>query len=126
VLASRVAVVRRLFTPRRQMIDEVTSRAGAAFFDNRIHHTAGGSGVCVYVSLFERTAVVLADETALAAIGQPGLDELAAQLVAAIRAGDLAGGLCAAIGAVGDRLADALPRGDDDVDELPDALVTID
>jgi len=65
LIASRVGWLRRLFTPRKHMQDEVRARARSVFFDNRVHHTAGATGVLIYVSLYERLAVVLADTAIL-------------------------------------------------------------
>ena len=55
--------LRRLFTPHTQMREEVLSRAREVFFDQRIHHTGGASGVLLYVSLFEHMAAVIADQS---------------------------------------------------------------
>ena len=77
-LASHVGWLRLLFTPRRQMRDEVAARARAVFFDSRVHHTAGDTGLLIYVSLYERMAAVLADQSIMDKLGQAALDELCA------------------------------------------------
>src|SRR5688500_5539506 len=76
VLASNLWPLRRLFTPRRQMHDEVAAAARRAFFDARVHHTAGRTGLLIYVSLYEHVATVLADQILTEKLGQPALDEL--------------------------------------------------
>ena len=116
----------RLFTPRSQMRDEVSARARGLFFDNRVHHTDGGTGVLVYVSLFEHMASVVGDATVVEKLGQEALDELCAELIEKLKAGDPTEAFCAVIASAGDRLSDKLPHAGDDVNELPDALVTID
>ena len=126
VLASYVGWLRRLFTPRRQMTDEVAGRARQMFFDHRVHHTAGGTGLCVYVSLHERMALVVADQAVAEKLAQQGLDELSAQLVGDLRGGDVTDAICSAVRGAGERLGPLLPRTAADADELPDALVTID
>ena len=123
--ASRVTWLRRLFTPARQMVEEVESRAREVFFDQRVHHTAGGSGVLLYVSLFERRAAVIADGSVVDRIGQQSLDSLCTGLTSRLRTVTPIDALCATIADAGDRLATALPRATDDRNELPDALVTI-
>jgi putative membrane protein len=70
VAGSRIGWLRRLFTPRQQMLEEVTSRAREIFFDKRVHHTAGATGLLIYVSLFEHRAVVLGDQELLDKLGQ--------------------------------------------------------
>jgi putative membrane protein len=107
------------------MRDEVWGRSRQVFFDSRVHHTAGRTGLLIYVSLFERMAAVLADEAVTERLGQPALDALRDQLTAALAAQSLADALCATITAAGPRLAAALPREPGDVNELPDALVVL-
>ncbi len=126
VLATYVGWLRRLFTPRRQMAEEVAARAREVFFDNRLHHTAGATGLCVYVSLYERMAMLIADRAVMEKLGRQALDELRDRLVADLRAGDVTDAICSTLRAAGERLAPVLPRAVDDVNELPDALVTID
>ncbi len=126
VVASRVGWLRRLCTPRRQMIDEVQLRARSVFFDNRIHRTEGGTGLLVYISLYERQAALIADETVTEKLGQSALDELCQELTASLRTGDMTSAICGSLASAGSRLGDVLPRDADDVNELPDTLVTLD
>jgi putative membrane protein len=125
-IASRVAWLRRLFTPRRQMRDEVAARARTVFFDRRVHHTAGASGLLVYVSLYERMAILLADQSILDKVGQGSLDAWCAALTAALREGHPADAIAKAIALAGEKLGQVLPRATADVNELPDALVLLD
>ncbi|MEX2285475.1 MAG: hypothetical protein WD648_00220 [Planctomycetaceae bacterium] len=123
---SRIPGLRRLFTPAAQMRDEVRSRARAVFFDNRVHHTAGASGLLIYVSLFERMAAIIADNNVLEKLGQSTLDELCARLTQSLRTSPPTDALCEILAAAGQRLAPQLPRDSQDRNELPDALVIID
>ncbi len=125
-VASRALWLRALFTPRSQMRDEVAARARAIFFDSRVHHTEGQTGVLVFVSLHERTATVIADKAVTEKVGQGALDEIRDTLVAKLKSGELTEAICAAIKTAGERLRPALPRKDGDVNELPDALVLLD
>jgi putative membrane protein len=126
VMATYIGPLRRLFTPRSQMADEVAARARGVFYSQAVHHTAGQTGVLIYVSLYERMAAVLADQTVLDQLGQAALDELRDTLIAGLRGGEVTDAFCQTIKAAGQRLAPVLPRQADDVNELPDALVTID
>lgn len=126
VLCSKIAWLRRLFTPAVQMRDEVSQTARSVFFDNRVHHTQGGGGLLIYVSLFERMAVILADRQILEALGQPRLDELCHTLTQQLHQDRPTEALCLTIQAAGDMLKPVLPRSSSDVNELPDSLVTID
>ncbi len=124
--ASRVDVLRRLFTPRQQMEVAVRTRARAVFYDQRVHHTAGSSGVLLYVSLFERIAMVLADQTVLDKLGQAQLDALCREFTLRLHSGPVSAAICETVHAVGRHLAASLPRADNDVNELADALVVLD
>ena len=75
VLATRVGWLRRLFTPAKQMREEVYGRARQVFFDNRVYRTAGGSGVLLYISLYERMAAVIADQNVIDKMGQAQIDQ---------------------------------------------------
>lgn len=124
-VATRVMWLRRLFAPQSQMEDEVRSRAHAAFFDQRVHHTAGASGVLLYVSLFERMAVVLTDQSVLEQLGQETIDALCNSFTQRLRASGPIEALCQTAQEAGEKLAQVLPRAAGDVNELPDALVVL-
>ena len=126
VLCSKNAWLRRLFTPAVQMRVEVHQTARSVFFDNRMHHTQGGGGLLIYISLFERMAVILADRQILEALGQPRLDELCHTLTLQLHQDRLTEALCLTIQAAGEMLQQTLPRSVSDVNELPDSLVMID
>jgi putative membrane protein len=125
-IAIRAAGMRRLLIPKREMAEDVVLRAHQAFADNRVHHTAGRTGVMIYVSLFERQAVILADQQAMEALGQPVIDVLCGALLEKVRKGDVVAALVETISLTGERLTTALPRAADDRNEIADALVTID
>ena len=128
-LATRFPALRRPFVPRAQAADAVAAAARGAFFDRRAHHTAGATGVLIFVSLEERRADVLADREALSAAGEDVCDELCDALTAALAADHSPDGVCAAVcGTVaeaGRRLAGPLPRLSGDANELGDALVLL-
>lgn len=126
VLASRIGGLRRLFTPRPQMAEEVARRARGAFFDRRLHHTAAASGLLLYVSLHERMAHVLADQAVFEKLGPEGLNQLCAGLTERLRQGHPAEALCQTVQECGERLAPLLPRAAGATNQLPDALVLLD
>ena len=106
--------------------NEVAERASAVFFDQRVYRTAGATGVLLYVSLYERKAVVLADRAIVDKLGPNALQDVCDTLTAHLRQSHPTNALCQAIAAVGEKLAPVLPRAADDINELPDALVTLD
>lgn len=126
VIGANVNPLRHLFTSSQQMRDEVLLRSRQVFFDGRVHHTAGRTGILIYVSLFERMAAVLADDAVIEKLGQAALDEMRDQLTASLSSQSLADAICGTIAAASPKLADVLPRAEGDVNELPDALVVLD
>lgn len=125
VICARIPVLRRLMTPRKELAAEVQRRAREVFFDQRIHHTGGGTGVLIYVSLFERTVCILADESATKALPEGEIARLCADLTRQLGSTP-AQGLAECIQALGEKLAAPLPRDGQDRDELANAVVLID
>lgn len=125
MLVGRSHVIQRLFTPAAHLRQEVQSRARAVFFDQRVHHTAGSTGVLVFVSLMERMAVVLTDQQVLERIGQAQIDAWCEELTQRLHAGPLSSAVCETVHSIGQTLAQSLPRTADDVNELPDALILL-
>ncbi|QDT97034.1 TPM domain-containing protein [Gimesia aquarii] len=125
VAGSRLGWLRRLFTPRQQMQDEVAARAREIFFDKRVHHTEGGTGILIYISLFEHMAVALADQAIIDQLGQSFIDQICLQLTEGLHTGDATTAICDVIKEIGERASASLPRAEDDQNELHDVLVLI-
>lgn len=125
IIGERIDWLRRLFAPRSQMREEVEGRARQVFFDQRVHHTAGGSGVLLYVSLLEHMAAVVADQSVLDKLGQERIDEVCREFTQRLHDGTPTDALCDTSRSIGRMLAAVLPRAEDDVNELADALVVI-
>ena len=126
ILGSRIAWLRRLFTPKKQMEEDVAQRARQIFYDNRVHHTEGATGLLVYISLFEHEAIILGDQAILDKLGQGFLDDLCKHLTSVLHEGKPTNALCDVIQMAGEQLATPLPRAADDVNELHDTLVLLD
>lgn len=121
VLTASVPPLRRLLVSNKRLLDEVERSARSAFFDLGIGKTRARTGVLVFVSAFEKTAVIVAD------VGVPKSEalEVARQELAHItRSGDLRAFL-EALAKVGRELGQLVPRTDDDVNELPDAMAEL-
>ena len=121
LLAANFDTLLRGLSRRRTLASNVSVAARAAFFDLGISRTTGRGGVLVYVSLFERSAVVLTDigidEGVLGATWRSAT----LALEQAIKRRDLAAFL-RAIEALGPSLGAAYPRSEDDVNELLDEV----
>lgn len=126
VVGSRVGWLRRLFTPRVEMREEVWSRAKQTFCDRRVYRTAGASGILIYVSLHERMAAVVADLAILDKLGQPALDEICRHLTDQLSRQNPTAAICSAVEVIGRQLSGCMPRTAGDVNELDDSLVLLD
>lgn len=125
-VAPYLPALRRVFVPRQEREECVRDAALRLFHDSRIHHTQTGSGILIYVSLFERQAAVIADEAVLDTLGQSAIDSLCGDLIERLRRGKPAEALCSVIESAGAQLETVLPRQSDDINELENTLVLID
>jgi putative membrane protein len=112
--------VKRLLSPRAMRQREVLRAARATFVERGVHRTRDRSGILVYISWLEREVAVVVDagiERALPA-------EIHADAVRSLTAAIPGGGAVVArqLERFAPALANAMPRRDDDVNELPDAI----
>jgi putative membrane protein len=125
VLASILHPVRRLLVPRQEMDEEVTRGAAAAFTRLRVGTTAAGTGLLVYVSLFERQVVILLDQAVRQAAGQELADKLCAKAVEGLKAGGGAEVLAELVQEASRTLAKSLPPTEYDQDELSNRVLVL-
>ncbi|MDH3583680.1 MAG: hypothetical protein OER86_05650, partial [Phycisphaerae bacterium] len=125
-LAGRIVSVRRLFTPLSHMHEQVDTAARRVFFDQRMSHTERGTGLLMYISLYEQLAVVLADRGSADRLGPETLEHLCNRLTWELKNGDVTAALSAVIAETGATLSRHLPAEPGQVNELPDALITLD
>jgi putative membrane protein len=113
--------LRRVLVPDAVMAERARQRATRAFVEEEVFRTRGQTGILIFVSLFERHVVVLADRGLDGHVAPGEWEEVVAGIVAGMRRGQpgpaLADGIrrCAS-------LAARLPRHPDDRDELSDQL----
>ena len=103
----------------------VRGRAIGLFKVGAERRTTGRTGILVYLSLRERRAEIVADEAIVAKVSPETWGEAMAAMLAHIKDGRLADGMCAAVEKVGAVLAEHFPRAEDDVNELPDRLIEL-
>jgi putative membrane protein len=122
-LAAQLSPIERLLLGRRALESAAWDRARRAFLEHGLDRTAKRTGILVFASLFERTAIVLGDTGIHEKVGDDGWKQAVALLVVGIRRGAVADGFCDAIAACGQSLALHFPRaGGPHPDELPDQL----
>jgi putative membrane protein len=120
VLCAGMPPLKRLLLPRRRVDEQVRLAARAAFVDQHVSQTRGRTGILVYVSMFERRVDVVAD----AGVDAKLIEAEVRALRASIERGPDLDAFLDALRGIGPALASALPKGEDDVNELPDAPVT--
>ena len=126
VLAARFGLLRMLFIPAIEIQEDVDRRAREVFFDQRIHHTERATGIMIYVSLYERMVVILADASVTELLGQDALDGLCDELTDRLHRGEgLIESLCAVIRDAGERLHAVLPGDETNPNEVENALVIL-
>jgi len=126
VIGNRIGWLRCLFTPQKQMQEEVNTRSCELFFDKRVHHTTDATGILIYVSLFERKAAILADQQVMEKLGQKFVDQLCQQLTSDLQQESPTDAICSVIAEAGKQLSSPFPRKESDINELHNTLVLID
>ena len=125
-LTSRVGWLRGLLATNREMRAEVERAAWEAFSRLRVGRTAGGTGILLYLSLFERMVLVLGDEPIAQQLDQKAWDEVRDTLVAGLRSRRAAEALCQSIARCGELLSKHFPLQPGDVNELTNELRVLD
>lgn len=125
-LATRFTGSRLPFVMKTEIEEEVRRAAQSAFMSSRIRDTDGGTGVLLYVSLFEHRVVVLPDDAVTKALPNQDWREVCDLIVSGMKSGKPADAMEQAIARCGEILGPALPRQADDVDELSNELILVD
>lgn len=125
-LATHLPSLRLPFISRAEMLDEVERRAVETFQRKRVRDTAQGTGVLIYVSLYERLIKVIGDDAVNDKLGQPALDEICSLVVAGLKEERPADGLTRGIIRAGELLKKELPASPHDSNELANELILLD
>lgn len=110
--------VRRLLASRERLESSVATAARAAFVELGVSRTRNRTGILVFVSIFERKVVVVAD----VGVDREQLGEPVAKLESVLSSAPELGKLVAALDGLAAPLARVLPRASDDENELPDVV----
>jgi putative membrane protein len=126
-LLARLAPIRRFLAGRRSLERRVEQRARAAFLEREVFATTSRQGVLLFVSVFERRAVVLADAgVPVRPDGETWTDVTRAISagLAAGRPGEAISDAIARLGKILKRVAE--PAAEDSPDQLPNQPITRD
>ncbi len=121
-LLAGIGTVERFFIAQDSLERAAKLRAESAFLEEAVFETRDRTGILVFLALFEHQAVILADEGIHRAVPTEEWGSLVDELIAAIRRGRAAEGMCRVIGRCGELLEHyEVVRRHDDEDELADA-----
>jgi putative membrane protein len=121
---TRIApVLKRPFISRAEMKDEVEEAALTAFYRHRLAETRDRTGILLYVSVFERRVVVLADKGINDKVQQETWQQVVDIVLRGIREGRPADALCEAVTRCGELIALQFPLRAGDTDELHNLIV---
>ncbi|MBA3577110.1 MAG: hypothetical protein H0W39_05810 [Sphingomonas sp.] len=117
--------LRLLLTPGATKSRRVRRRAIALFKAAAERRTEGRTGILIYLSMGEHRAEIVADE-AITNVTTPEIwGEAMAALLAEVRDGRPADGICAAIEEIGTVLTEHFPKSRDNSNEIPDKLIEL-
>ena len=114
--------VGRLLIARRDQINEVHRRAMLAFYETGVPQTQGKTGILLFVSFFERQAVVLGDKGIADKIGPEAFKLVVDDLIAGARDDNIAKGFENAIRRCGEVLAAHFPPDGEKRNQIKDDL----
>lgn len=95
------------------------------FHAQNLHHTAGRTGVLIFVSVAERYVEIIADQGINDKVPAGAWDQVIADFTREVRTGRVADGFLGAIAACGRRLIEHFPAHAGDKNELPNHLVEL-
>jgi putative membrane protein len=117
--------LRLALTPAATKHRRVRRRAVTVFRAAAERRTVGRTGILIYLSLGERRAEIVADETILKLTDEHTWGEAMAALLEHVREGRPGDGICAAVERVGVVLAEHFPHSATDLNEIPDKLIEL-
>lgn len=117
--------LRRLFVPGPRRAENARRAACASFHEQKIARTTGRNGILVFVAMFERKASIVYDLGIDPEVVGAAFSEAIARIERSVEHLDpKVGDFVSALEALGPALATAMPRQEDDVNELPDEVGT--
>jgi putative membrane protein len=125
-LATHFPALRLPFIARAEMIEEVERRALETFQRQRVRDTSSGTGVLIYVSLYEHVVKVIGDDGVAAQLSSDSLEDICKLVVDGLKRGQPADGLRQAVTKTGELLAPHLPPAVGDDNEIANQLILID
>lgn len=119
-----IPILKRLFTTKREIQEEVYQRAIEIFYNHQVSRTKDRTGIMIFISLLERRVEVLADFGIDRKVGPDFWKDLVEKLSLQIKDGHIIEGLVSAISECGHSLVNHFPIELDDKNEISNELIT--
>lgn len=123
-IVKHTPLLKRIFISDREMAEEVEEAAVNSFFKYGLYRTKEGTGILIFMSVFERKVWVLADQGINAKVPSDHWRTVVTGITEGIRNGQAAESICLAIRSVGKTLAEHFPVAPDDTNELDNIIIT--
>ncbi len=114
---------RRWLISKKEMDARVHEAAFMQFYSSGLYRTRESNGIEIYLSLFEREVVVIADRGIHEKMGDRQWQLVRDIIIRGIKEGDMRSGICEAIESCAKALAEHFPPRPDDINELPDQVI---
>ena len=117
--------LRLLLTPGSTKTRRVRRRAVMLFKTGAERRTVGRTGILIYLSMGEHRAEIVGDEAITAVTTPETWGEAMAALIKDVKEGRPGDGIVAAVGMIGNVLAEHFPKSSEDSNEIPDKLIEL-
>ena len=117
--------LRLLLTPGSTKTRRVRRRAVMLFKTGAERRTVGRTGILIYLSMGEPRAEIVGDDAITAVTTPETWGEAMAALLKDVKDGRPGDGIVAAVGLIGDVLAEHFPKSSEDSNEIPDKLIEL-
>ncbi|MFT5286310.1 MAG: putative membrane protein [Planctomycetota bacterium] len=122
-IARALPDLNRLFVSEERATAVASEQAFQEFYANGLHKTEAGTGVLLFVSLFERRVIVMGDTGINAVVKPEDWENTDKAILEGVRAGSLRSGLIKGVESAGALLAEHFPWTDGDRNEIPDRVI---
>jgi putative membrane protein len=114
---------RRWLISKQEMAARVNKAAFIQFYSSGLYRTRESNGIEIFLSLFEKTVVVIGDRGIHKKMGDQHWQTVRDLIIRGIKEKNACAGICAAIESCGQALAQHFPHRPDDVNELPNGVI---
>lgn len=123
-IAESLPFVKRFFISHESLQQQVEARAQKLFVEQSVSHTEQRTGILLYISFFEKHALILPDMGISEVVNHEVWEDILQKLVSTMKGGQHTTAICNAIVSCGRVLAESgiQKAEDDDENELPDEI----